>query len=64
MVAELALFVVSLALVSGAQDSSPPATPLSRASQRPLNVDPKLDCALKQLAADYAKMQLKDMVCS
>ena len=32
--------------------------PLPRAYARPLNVDPKLDCAVKQLAWEYAKKLL------
>ena len=32
--------------------------PLSRASASPLNVDPKLDCAIKELALDFAKKLL------
>ena len=32
--------------------------PLPKASSRPVNVDPKLDCAIKELAWDYAKKLL------
>lgn len=34
------------------------STWLPRASARPLNVDPKLDCAIKELAWEYAKKLL------
>ena len=37
--------------------------PLPKAEARPVNVDPKLDCAIRELAWDYAQKALYDEVC-
>ncbi len=37
-------------------------SPLSRASAKPVNVDPKLDCAIKELAWDFANQLLTEQV--
>ena len=37
-------------------------SPLPRASAKPVNVDPKLDCAVKELAWDFANQLLADQV--
>ena len=38
-------------------------TSLPRASARPFNVDPELDCAVKELAWEYAKKLLPQVRC-
>ena len=37
-------------------------SPLPRASAKPVNVDPKLDCAVKELAWDFANQLLTEQV--
>ena len=37
-------------------------TPLPRASAKPVNVDPKLDCAIKELAWSFGNQMLTEQV--
>ena len=37
-------------------------SPLPRAGAKPVNVDPKLDCAIKELAWDFANQLLSEQV--
>ena len=49
-------------LVLGAQRVPNEGPPLPRASAKPVNVDPKLDCAVKELAWDFANQLMADQV--
>ena len=49
-------------LVHAAQRVPSEGSPLPRASAKPVNVDPKLDCAIKELAWDFANQHLTDQV--
>ena len=51
-------FLLVLAGLSSATYSFDSKGPLPRAYSKPVNVDPKLDCAIKELAWDYAKKLL------
>ena len=49
-------------MVQAAQRVPNEGSPLPRASAKPVNVDPKLDCAVKKLAWDFANQLLADQV--
>ena len=51
-------------LVHAAQRVPDEKSPLPRASAKPVNVDPKLDCAIKELAWDFANQLMADQVYS
>ena len=54
------MFIFVLCLVASviSAEATSQKGPLPKASSRPVNVDPKLDCAIKELAWDYAKKLL------
>ncbi len=51
------LFALQKVLCAGSDGS-----PLPKASAKPINVDPKLDCAIKELAWDFANQLLTEQV--
>ena len=52
------LIVLIAALTESSQENYADGESLSRAFASPLNVDPKVDCAIKELAWEYAKKLL------
>ena len=54
----LVLLFVSLAETTQGTYGATETEPMSRAFASPLNIDPKVDCAVKELAWEYAKKLL------
>lgn len=62
---KIALFVCSLVFAlqtEKVQCAGSDGSPLPKASAKPINVDPKLDCAIKELAWDFANQLLTEQV--
>ena len=58
----LVLAVWGLLFALQAVKGTVPGTPLPRASAKPVNVDPKLDCAIKELAWSFGNQMLTEQV--